>query len=142
MLSIMPLHLSIEANAAALATAQRALTAHLEPLGLSTRDVYRVELLFEEVVMNTVLHGLGASPAGHTVEAEIEVSDAEIRLRFEDAGIAFDPTSAEVRPTRRSLDEDCLPGGLGLPLLRRFADEMAWQRVDGRNRLTLTLKRS
>ena len=59
-----------------------------------------------------------------------------MRLIIEDHGPAFDPTHAPdpELPTRL---EDATIGGLGIQLMRRFAQSMNYQRRDGINKLTL-----
>jgi serine/threonine-protein kinase RsbW len=135
------LRLAIPATREALEPAQARIAAHLEPLALSPRDRYRVDLLVEEVVMNSVMHAFGDSAASHHVDLALEVDADRVRLIFEDDGVTFDPTSAPMRPVAHSLAE-AEPGGLGLPMLRRFADGLAWRRDGGRNHLTITLNRS
>lgn len=138
----MPLRLAIPATVAALAPAQDRLAAYLQPLGLSPWDRYRIDLLFEEVLMNVVLHAFGDAASSHAVDVTVEAGDSEVRLQFEDDGPAFDPTTAEVHPPLRSLDDDRPAGGLGLQMLRRYSDSQTWQRVSGRNLLMLTVRRA
>jgi serine/threonine-protein kinase RsbW len=135
------LRLAIPATREALQAAQARLADHLDPLALSPRDRYRIDLLVEEVVMNAVMHAFGDAPDGHQVDLAVEVDAERVRLAFEDDGVAFDPTTAPVRPAASTIAE-AEPGGLGLPMLRRFADGLAWRRDGGRNHLTITLRRT
>jgi len=53
-----------------------------------------------------------------------------------DSGIAFDPTEAAQADTSLSV-EDRPIGGLGLLLVRELMDTINYERIDGRNTLTL-----
>lgn len=134
------LRLSVPVSRAAVEPARQAIERHLAPLDLSARDQYRVDLLLEEVLMNAVLHAFGDAPQGHVVEVSVEAGADRIVLRFEDEGSAFDPTRAPARAPAATLDA-AEPGGLGLPMLRRFADQLAYRREGARNHLTVTLQR-
>lgn len=66
-----------------------------------------------------------------------ETADGMLRLCFEDDGLAYDPTAAEI-PEKPFEEFD--RGGMGLSLLRRTASDIRYERTDGRNRLTLTFR--
>ena len=91
-----------------------------------------VELCLDEVVTNIVMHG--GSTAGD-IAIEIDHDAVAVIARVEDGGTQFDPT-AETQPLPQSLDEAKI-GGLGLVLVRRLSTEMRYERIGGRNRLTL-----
>lgn len=135
-----PLRLSVPVSRAAVEPARQAIERHLAPLELSARDQYRLDLVLEEILMNAVMHAFGDSPQGHVVEVSVEAGADRIVLGFEDDGVAFDPTRAPARAPATALDS-AEPGGLGVPMLRRFADDLAYRREGGRNHLTVTLRR-
>jgi serine/threonine-protein kinase RsbW len=110
---------------------------YLEPLGPSEQALFRVELVQEECLMNIIWHAFETDEE-HSVQANVHVEGNDIVLRFEDSGRPFDPTQAADPKLPTSL-ADAAPGGLGLMLVRKFASDIAYQRVDERNRLTVTL---
>ena len=59
-----------------------------------------------------------------------------VRLTLEDDGVAFDPTA----DTDFAGPDRLTGGGVGLALVRTWADELAYARIDGRNRLELRLR--
>jgi len=64
-------------------------------------------------------------------------SDREsLRATIEDDGRPFNPLEKEAPPIPRSLEEAGI-GGWGIPIVRTFADELAYQRRDGRNSVTI-----
>lgn len=118
---------------------RRGVLEFLAPHRPSERAIYAVELIVEEVLTNVVRYGY---PAGgeHEIELAVAIDGSEIELRFADDGAAFDPTLAPEPPPPASL-ADARVGGLGIKLLRRFASGLAYERNDGRNCLTVRLKR-
>ena len=91
-----------------------------------------VELCLDEVVTNIAMHGGSATG---DIAIEIDCDAVAVIARVEDGGAKFDPT-AETQPHVQSLDEAKI-GGLGLVLVRRLSTEMCYERIGGRNRLTL-----
>ncbi len=140
------LRLTFSATLAATAEAQARLADYLRAQGAPDRLVARVELVFEEVAVNIVRHAFGPDAAPDAVpcarEASLEAApepEGCCTLVIEDAGRPFDPTSAPLVTPARSLEDSAI-GGLGLPLIRRTAREMAYARLpEGRNRLTLVI---
>ena len=132
------LRLVLHDGAEALRVAQLALTAFLRDQGAGPRTAARAELLLEELALNTLGHGFtGGGMPELTVTAWHD--GARCGLDFEDRGAPFDPTAAAMPARPRSLRQARV-GGLGVPLVRRTAAELAYERTaDGRNRLHLVL---
>lgn len=110
----------------------------LTGLGAGDRDRFRVDLAATEVVTNILSYGL-AGQATAEIRLEGVAAGGKLSLTISDGGPAFDPLQApeKVLPTRL---EDAAPGGLGLVLIRNYADEVRYARVDGENRLTLVFR--
>lgn len=94
-----------------------------------------MHVALEEVVMNVAMHGFAPGQAGEITIRLCRAPDSAA-LVVEDSGHAFDPTAAAA-PARATSLEEAVPGGLGLTLLRHYCRDIAYERVDGRNRLTL-----
>ena len=133
---------SVPASKAGLAAALEATSAHLRPRGIGAALEARVALLIEEAVMNVVMHGGHESAPARplTVELSVRLSPAAIELRLRDDGRPFDPRQAPP-PQGAASVESAVPGGNGVPLMRRFASTMQYRRADDRNELTLTVAR-
>jgi serine/threonine-protein kinase RsbW len=58
---------------------------------------------------------------------------------LEDDGHEFNPVTAP-EPDVRQPAVDRLPGGLGIHLVRSLVEHMAYERCNGRNRLTVTIR--
>lgn len=132
------LRIVLRGGAEALGEAQRATAEFLRGRGAGPRTAARAELLLEELALNALRHGFAA---GGTPEVVVTAwhDGARCGLDLEDRGAPFDPTTAALPPAPERI-RDAPIGGLGLPLLRRIAAELAYERTaDGRNRLHLVL---
>lgn len=104
-------------------------------LGLDPEQVLDILLALDEAITNILTHGYHRQPGYLAIEVARQGDEVVIRLR--DQAPPFDPTKApppdftiplEVRP----------PGGVGVPLMRHFVDELAYRYTPaGENELTL-----
>ncbi len=110
---------------------EEASARHLLPGAL----VQKMHVVLEEAVMNVAMH---AYAPGSQEEIVIRFSNQPgiAELMVEDRGPEFDPVAAPEKPKAGSL-LDAKIGGLGLRLVRRFCNDIAYARVDGANQLTL-----
>jgi anti-sigma regulatory factor (Ser/Thr protein kinase) len=107
-----------------------------EDLALTPRTAFRLELALTEAVTNVLQHGLGDAAHGF-VQVTAAVGPKGLALTVSDPGPPFDPLQVAPHDTPGSL-EDAAVGGLGIHLLRQYADACAYAYRDGRNELTLT----
>lgn len=116
------------------------LVAALDERSLPAGTRYGVELVFEEIVANILRHGAPADAmAPPAVAVAVELADAAIVMTFEDDGPPFDPCG-RADPAPASSLADAEPGGLGLMMVRRAAQDMVYRRVPDRgNRLVVTI---
>ena len=109
-----------------------------ETIGLSMRGTFRLQLLLEEVVMNIVENAY-ADQAEHSILIGLFAKTSGLGIRIEDDGQPFDPTSyPEATLPVQLVDAEI--GGLGLHLVRAYADGYQYQRVEDKNILTLQVK--
>jgi anti-sigma regulatory factor (Ser/Thr protein kinase) len=110
-------------------------------LRLDTRAEYALRLCVEEAASNVVMHGTpGDDGDADYVALRVEPLPDVLRLTVEDHCGAFDPRHVLPPDTPTSLEEARI-GGLGIHLMRQYARAMDYARVDGMNRLTLTIGR-
>ena len=88
----------------------------------------------DEVTSNIVNYSAATS---YRIEVERTVN--RIRLRFSDDGKPYNPL-LHVDPDTHAAIEDRPIGGLGLVVLKRLSDRVAYSRENGRNVLTLIVK--
>ena len=66
-------------------------------------------------------------------------NNKSLKLTITDSGVAFDPTEAARADTTLSA-EDRPIGGLGILLVRELMDSINYERVNGKNILTMKKK--
>ncbi len=131
--------MSLPAQRDACDVARAGVLKFLLPHGIDGDVLYRLELILEETLMNVVWHAFKDQDE-HAVGLAVDVDDSRIVMQFQDDGVAFDPTLASP-PTMPTSIEKAMPGGLGLMLVRKFAESVVYQRVGGRNLLTIAVAR-
>ncbi|MQA18314.1 ATP-binding protein [Rugamonas rivuli] len=108
----------------------------LQQAGLGPSVVARAELILEELLRNSILHGHGGDSA-HSVWVGVEGA----LLVYEDEAPAFDPlTQGPPPPDPVRPVEDQQVGGIGLLLIRQLGSAVAYRYSGGRNRIEIVLQ--
>ena len=102
--------------------------------GLPDAKVYIVNLTLDELIANVVMYGFDGV-ADPKINVELTVADKKLVLVLEDNGRPFDPTQDLAPDTTSPLMERPI-GGLGRYFVKRLADRLSYDFVDGRNRVT------
>ena len=102
---------------------------------LDESRVYMLNLALDELVTNSVNYGFDGVDEPR-IEITLWISGRLLVLTVTDNGRRFDPME-RTRPDLSSPLEDRPAGGLGLHLVRTFADRVTYQFTAGENRLTL-----
>ena len=109
-----------------------------DELGLDMELQMNLNLALEEVVSNVIFY---AYPEGTTADIELlaEYDGKVLTLVLSDQGKHFDPTAKEdpdpdVHPADREL------GGMGIYIVKNIMNEVTYQRLEGRNLLTMRKK--
>ena len=97
---------------------------------------FSFDLALEEAVTNVITYGY-ADQGRHEIQVRMSVEDGTVRAEVTDDGRPFDPRDAPP-PDVTAPPEDRPIGGLGAFLIRRSMDDVDYQVVGGRNRLTLS----
>ena len=102
---------------------------------LSVEHSFNIHLAVEEAVTNVIMY---AYPQDEEHELELTVYKRDNRLIFKlvDSGKEFDPTLQPEADVTLSLEERPI-GGLGIFLIRRIMQAVDYQRIDGKNILTM-----
>jgi anti-sigma regulatory factor (Ser/Thr protein kinase) len=103
---------------------------------IQEKELFGLTLALEECGSNIVNHALQRD-ARQKFQVIIEHTGSSVTLELRDRGPEFDPTQARIRETTNFEDER-LPGGWGLQLVRRYMDEIRYRREGGENVLRLT----
>ncbi len=118
-----------------LAEAMRAAQAFCEEVEAPGLARANVMTALDEVLANIVHHGL-RDVAG-TIELTMDRDDRQVVAHVADTAAPFDPLLMPAPDTTLPIEQRKL-GGLGIALVRALTDEVAYDRRDGRNHLTLT----
>ena len=97
-----------------------------------------LNLAIEEAVANVMSYAYPHSTHGDVI-IDLFVTDQQLTIAIIDQGIPFDPTSQVEADTSLSV-EDRPIGGLGIYLVRQLMDSINYERIDGKNVLTLIKK--
>ena len=106
-----------------------------ERLNLDSSLMSQMTLAVEEAVVNVMSY---AYPLGTIGEIQVDAlaTEQDIKFIIIDEGKAFDPTQNNMVDTTLSA-EDRPIGGLGILLVQKLMDSINYERVDGKNILTL-----
>jgi len=106
-----------------------------ESLAIDKSLMSKLRLAVEEAVVNVMEY---AYPSGKRGDVNIRATFDGQRLRFiiTDSGISFNPTTVSAADTTLSAEERPI-GGLGILLVRELMDSINYERIDGKNVLTL-----
>jgi anti-sigma regulatory factor (Ser/Thr protein kinase) len=103
--------------------------------GIAEPVARSVQVVLDEVLSNTVRSGFAPGRIGR-IEVRFELIDGVLDILIVDDGIAFDPRSGPEPDTAAPLESRPV-GGLGIHLVKKLMDGVAYERREGTNRLRL-----
>jgi anti-sigma regulatory factor (Ser/Thr protein kinase) len=127
---------AVPAEAAQLAALTQFLRDFWSDQGLPSEHAPSFELALEEIFVNVVTHG---APQGQVPEVAVTLSlrGRDLSMTLEDDGPHFDPLCLPTPDVTAALSER-RQGGLGIFLVRELMDDVSYERVATRNRLTMS----
>ena len=105
---------------------------------LSPDVVFNLNLVLEEAVVNIINYAY-PKEEHETIYLSARLHEGSVVLVLTDTGKEFDPTLAPEVDITLSADERPI-GGLGIFLIRQIMNEVRYERIDGKNVLTLEKK--
>ena len=118
------------------------LNAFVEEIGnefsLSSDIIFNLNLVLEEAVVNVINYAY-PKEEHEFIYLSAHMHEGSIILVLTDTGKEFDPTLAPEVDITLSADERPI-GGLGIFLIRQIMNEVRYERIDGKNILTLEKK--
>ncbi len=118
-----------------IAKVMTALEELTDSAGLNVGVAQAAELVLDELLTNIISHGC-SDTVQHKISVEMLVIDNALRIVISDDGICFNPFEIKSPDLESSIDDRDL-GGLGIHLVKKFLDEYSYQRLEGRNVVTL-----
>ena len=107
----------------------------IEKLNVDTSLARQLRLAVEEAVVNVIDYAYPIDSEGDII-INMMYDGNTLRFKIIDTGVAFDPTAKQRTDTTLSA-EDRQIGGLGILLVRELMDSINYERIDGKNILTL-----
>ena len=104
--------------------------------GLAEEISFQVNLAVDELLTNTISYGYNDDEE-HRIDLSLRLEGGTLIVEIADDGRAFDPMQAPEPDLGASLEERAV-GGLGIYLVRKTMDGVAYRREDGRNVVRLT----
>lgn len=96
---------------------------------------FNIRLALEEAVTNVIMYAFPKEES-HSFNLSVREQNGCLVFQITDSGKEFDPTSAPEPDITLSAEERPI-GGLGIFLIRRVMDKVQYDRIDGKNVLTL-----
>lgn len=115
------------------------LEQQLEDSGCPYAFVMQLELVVEEIFVNIATHAYTAAGGMATMDCDVEKDKRQIRLRFTDSGIPFNPLTKKDPDISLSAEEREI-GGLGIYLVKKTMDKCEYMYENGKNVFTVTKK--
>lgn len=103
--------------------------------GMPEEKLYALDICLDETLANVVAHGGSAAsalPIAMSLTIDGTPTDGQVILTICAGGVAFDPHTHQMRPVPMTL-EDAEPGGLGIHMMKTYADELRYTRDNERN---------
>ena len=115
------------------------LNRHLENLGrdtgLQSDSILRINICLDELFTNIVSYGF-KDDLEHIVKFTLNADDEFLIINIEDDGIPFNPLE-KIDPDFPANVESANIGGLGILIIRKLIDNIAYERTQGKNKLTM-----
>ena len=99
--------------------------------GLPTKAAFELHLALDEWLTNVISYGYEDGDP-HTIRVCLQREPAGVALEVEDDGRPFDPLSVAPPDLDRPLEERPI-GGLGIHLVRKVMDRLAYERRGDKN---------
>ena len=91
----------------------------------------RLEIIFEELVSNTVRHGF-SNKSAQSIHVRIKRDADAIHLTMEDDGVPFNPVMATLPERARNI-ETARIGGMGIPLAIKLSNALKYEELPPTN---------
>lgn len=127
---------SVSPDQESLAAASDFLDGCVEDFDIPMRAGYSLKVVTDEIFSNIVYYS-GAK----TAEILFRNEQEKITLVFQDDGKPYNPMEAEEPDITAGVEERGI-GGLGLFMVKKMAEQVAYAYAGGKNQLTVTLSKT
>ena len=96
---------------------------------------FTVRLILEELILNAVDYG--TDDKSTEVGLHLTSDEKKVQIVVSDNGVPFNPLEETPTPDLDASAEDRRVGGLGVHFIKTMADSATYERLEGRNRMTI-----
>ena len=108
----------------------------LEAYDCPMKTQMQVDIAVEEIFVNIAHYAYVPGVGSATIRAEVSEDPLAVSLTFVDNGMPYDPLAKEDPDITLSADERQI-GGLGIFMVKKSMDDVAYEYKDGQNVLTI-----
>lgn len=119
----------------------QAVDRYLREQALGEYDRKKVSIAVDEILSNIISYAYD-DRSRHIIRVKLDCAEDRLTLEFMDDGKQFDPIEFIRTQGERSAEDMDRVGGLGLKLVGRLMNRLAYLREGGQNKLTLVLNYS
>ena len=127
---------TVAANVAGIRAALDELGRFCEAQAIPDEVRRRLTVALDEVLSNVARHG---RPEDGKMQVRFSLTGDVLTVRVEDSAPAFNPLNAPVPDTTSAIAYRKI-GGLGIAVTKGLLEDVAYERADGRNRVTLVVR--
>ena len=109
-----------------------------ERWGWSKTMINNVNVSLEEVIANIIFYGY-KDDKEHLIAIQFHREGNKFSFQVEDDGIVFNPLESGLEVDLEASVEEREVGGLGIYLVKTMMDDVIYQRIGNRNRITLII---
>jgi serine/threonine-protein kinase RsbW len=102
---------------------------------LQKRTIFETNLALEEIFTNIITYGHDDTNR-HQVQFSLQCNEKSINIQIKDDGTPFNLLEADAVDLEADLEQRSV-GGVGIHLVRKFMDDVTYQRVGAKNVVTL-----
>lgn len=113
--------------------------AELEKLNCAARIITQIDVAAEEIFVNISSYAYDTQVGSATIKVEVTDKPVSVVISFIDNGIPYDPL-AKPDPDRKMPPSVRKKGGLGIFMVKKSMDDVAYEYKDGQNILTIRKK--
>ena len=130
------LEIAIANELEAIVAAEEKIDAFCEEREISPEIAYAVNLSIDEILTNTISYGYDEDEPDR-IEIIVRLESDSLVVEIMDDSAPFDLSATPEANVEASLEERDV-GGLGLFLVHQMMDRVEYERIEGRNIVTLT----
>lgn len=109
----------------------------LESIDCPMKVQMQIDIAIEEIFVNIANYAYPDSEGNAEITVTPDEDSQGVKIVFEDEGIPYDPLKNEDPDITLSADDRPI-GGLGIFMVKKTMNDISYEYVDGKNRLTIT----